>query len=62
MLWKDVSKEEKNAVKEWSMCQTGILRAYRKGELNGLQYRSCKKKLAELLDRIEEYYAGSYTD
>lgn len=62
MLWVDVSKEEKRAVKEWAMAQTGVLRAYKKGELNGMQYRSYKKKLAELLDRIEEHYDRKYKD
>ena len=56
MLWVEASKEEKRAVKEWSMCQTGILRAYKNGEINGIQYRMYKMKLADLLDRIEEFY------
>ncbi|MBQ2658608.1 MAG: hypothetical protein IJF87_08585 [Erysipelotrichaceae bacterium] len=62
MLWKDVSKEEKRACREWAMAQTGILRAYKKGELNGLQYRSYKKKLEDLLGRIEEHYGRVYQD
>ena len=60
MLWVNVSKEEKRALKEWSKAQTGILRAYKKGEINGLTYRSYKKKLADLLDRIERYYDAKY--
>lgn len=60
MDWVSVSKEEKRACKEWAMCQTGILRAYKNGEINGLTYRSYKKKLADLLDRIERYYDAKY--
>lgn len=56
MLWINCSVEEKRALREWAMCQTGVLRAYRNGEINGLTYRSYKQKLADLLDRIERYY------
>lgn len=56
MLWKDTTKEEKKACKEWAMCQTGVLRAYKKGELNGMEYRWLKYRLEDLLDRIEEHY------
>ena len=60
MLWVDCCVEEKRALREWSKAQTGVLRAYKKGEINGLTYRSYKKKLADLLDRIERYYDGYY--
>ena len=60
MLWKYACIEEKRALREWAMCQTGVLRAYKKGEINGLTYRSYKKKLMELLERIEEHYDREY--
>lgn len=56
MLWVDASKEEKKACKEWAMCQTGVLRAYKKGEINGMEYRWYKYRLEDLLDNIKEYY------
>ena len=56
MLWVDVSKEEKRALREWAMCQTGVLRAYRNGELNGMEYRWYKYRLEDLLDNIKEFY------
>lgn len=56
MLWVDVSKEEKRAVKEWAMAQTGVLRAYRNGEINGMEYRWYKYILEDLLDNIKEHY------
>ena len=60
MLWVNASVEEKRALREWSKCQTGILRAYKNGEINGLTYRSYKKKLVELLNNIERYYDAKY--
>ena len=62
MLWKDVCIEEKRALREWAMAQTGILRAYKNGEINGLTYRSYKKKLEDLLGGIEEHYDRIYKD
>jgi hypothetical protein len=56
MLWTEVSKEEKRALREWAMCQTGVLRAYRNGEINGMEYRWYKYRLEDLLDNIKEYY------
>ena len=38
------------------MAQTGVLRAYRNGEINGMEYRWYKYRLEDLLDNIKEYY------
>lgn len=56
MLWINVSKEEKREVREWARLQTAVLRAYKRGELNGIEYRMAKLKLADELDRIERKY------
>lgn len=56
MLWINASKEEKREVREWARLQTAVLRAYKRGELNGIEYRMAKLKLADELDRIERKY------
>lgn len=58
MLWINASKEEKREVREWARLQTAVLRAYKRGELNGIEYRMAKLKLADELDRIERKYDG----
>lgn len=62
MLWINASKEEKREVREWARLQTAVLRAYKRGELNGIEYRMAKLKLADELDRIERKYDELYTD
>lgn len=62
MLWINASKEEKREVREWARLQTAVLRAYKRGEMNGIEYRMAKLKLADELDRIERKYDELYTD
>lgn len=62
MLWINASKEEKRECREWARLQTAVLRAYKRGELNGIEYRMAKLKLADELDRIERKYDELYTN
>ena len=55
-LWVNCLVEEKRECREWSKLQTAVLRAYKRGELNGIEYRMAKLKLADELDRIERKY------
>ena len=62
MLWIKCCIEEKRALKEWAKVQTGVLRAYKNGEINGMEYRWYKYKLEDLLDRIEQHFDGYYKE
>lgn len=60
MNWADCCKEEKHAMREWSLCWTGIVR--HRNEMGEKEYQKLKKKMDGLLTNIKENYDGIYTD
>ena len=56
MNWMDCPEIEKRLVKEWTLAQTGIVRAYRNKEITPQKYGKLKKKLKELLEQIYQVF------
>ena len=47
---------EKQLVREWTLAQTGIVRAYRNKEITPQKYGRLKKKLGILLEQIYQVF------
>ena len=56
MNWMDCPLLEKQLVREWTLAQTGIVRAYRNKEITPQKYGRLKKKLGILLDQIYQVF------
>lgn len=55
-LWSESPRELKNLVREWTLAQTGIVRAYTNGEISRQKYTALKKKLEYALNLLETMY------
>lgn len=56
MNWVDCPLLEKQLVREWTLAQTGIVRAYRNKEITPQKYGRLKKKLGILLEQIYQVF------
>lgn len=56
MNWMDCPLLEKQLVREWTLAQTGIVRAYRNKEITPQKYGKLKKKLGILLEQIYQVF------
>ena len=56
MNWMDCPTLEKQLVREWTLAQTGIVRAYRNKEITQQKYGRLKKKLGILLEQIYQVF------
>lgn len=56
MNWMDCPTLEKQLVREWTLAQTGIVRAYRNKEITPQKYGRLKKKLGILLEQIYQVF------
>lgn len=56
ILWVKQPVELKRLVREWCAIQTGVVRAYKNGEISRQKYTALKKKLLKVLDWIEVQY------
>lgn len=56
MNWVDCPLLEKQLVREWTLAQTGIVRAYRNKEITPQKYGKLKKKLGILLEQIYQVF------
>ena len=56
MNWMDCPLLEKQLVREWTLAQTGIVRAYRNKEITPQKYGRLKKKLGILLEQIYQVF------
>ena len=56
MNWSDCPLLEKQLVREWTLAQTGIVRAYKNKEITPQKYGKLKKKLGILLEQIYQVF------
>lgn len=55
-LWADCPSEERRMVREWSLAQTGLVRALRNGDISVTDYLLIRWRAWNILKAIKEKY------